>query len=61
MFSVISSNYMRLKSGMTIVVHPQWFEPEKAGCNIGNLLLITEEGAENLTCHSSLEPYRIKT
>lgn len=60
LYRVISNNYTRLQPGMTFVVHAQWFEPKKAGCNVGNSLLITEDGAENLNCHSSLEPYRAK-
>jgi Xaa-Pro aminopeptidase len=59
-YSVISSNYDRLEPGMTFVVHSQWLEPGVAGCNLGNSLLITDEGAENLSCHTPLEPHRIK-
>lgn len=58
-YSVISSNYDRLEPGMTFVVHSQWLEPKVAGCNLGNSLLITEDGAENLCCHTPLEPHRV--
>lgn len=59
-YHVISNNYMKLEPGMTFVVHAQWFEPKLAGCNVGNSLLVTENGVENLNSHSSLEPYRVK-
>lgn len=60
LYSVISSNYDRLEPGMTFVTHSQWLEPLIAGCNVGNSLLITETGAENLCCHTPLEPHRVK-
>jgi Xaa-Pro aminopeptidase len=59
LFHIISSNYMKLQPGMTYIVHAQWFEPKVAGCNLGNFMLVTENGVENLNKHSSLEPYRI--
>jgi len=59
-YSVISSNYDRLEPGMTFVAHSQWLEPMRAGCNLGNSLLITEDGAENLSRHTSLKPHRVK-
>ena len=59
-FSIQSNNYMKLEPGMIYVIHAQWLEPKLAGCNVGNLLLIREDGAENLSAHSSLEPYRIR-
>lgn len=59
-YSVISSNYDRLQAGMTFVAHSQWYEPLVAGCNLGNSLLVTETGVENLSCHTPLEPHRVK-
>ena len=59
-FWITPNNNMTLEPGMTFVLHAQWFEPKKAGCNLGNSLLVTEDGMENLNNHSALEPYRIK-
>ena len=59
-YSVISSNYDRLEEGMTFVAHSQWLEPNVAGCNLGNSLLVTADGVENLSCHTPLEPLRVK-
>jgi Xaa-Pro aminopeptidase len=55
----ISSNSDRLETGMTFVCHSQWLEPKVAGCNLGNALLITEDGAKDLSCHTPLEPHRV--
>ncbi|MFC2113115.1 M24 family metallopeptidase [Bacteroidota bacterium] len=59
-FWVTSSDNTRLKPDMIFSFHAQWFDPQKAGFNLGNLLLVTEDGIENLTCHTPVEPYRIK-
>ena len=59
-YGISSNNYDRLEPGMTFVVHSQWLEPKVAGWNIGNPLLITDDGAENLCCHTPLEPYRVQ-
>jgi Xaa-Pro aminopeptidase len=58
-YTLTSANEDRLEPGMTMVIHPQWLEPLTAGCNIGNCVLITEDGAENLNCHTELEPFRV--
>lgn len=57
---VISSNYDKLEPGMALVYHSQWFEPGVAGCNVGNAVLITDDGAENLNRHTPLTPHRVK-
>jgi Xaa-Pro aminopeptidase len=59
-YSVISSNYDMIEPGMTFVVHSQWLEPGVAGCNLGNSLIITEDGAENISRHTPTEPHRVK-
>jgi Xaa-Pro aminopeptidase len=59
-YSVISGNDELLQPGMTFVIHPQWYEPGRVGCNIGNCLLVTETGVENLNAHTALEPHRIE-
>jgi hypothetical protein len=43
---------------MTMVLHSQWLEPLVAGCNVGECVLVTADGAENLSCHTPLEPFR---
>ena len=58
-YSVISSNDELLEPGMTFVVHPQWYEPGRVGCNIGNCLLVTETGVENLNAHTPVAPFRV--
>ena len=58
-YTVISTNRDVLEPGMTLVAHSQWLEPLKAGCNVGNCLLVTEDGVENLNAHTSLEPHRV--
>jgi Xaa-Pro aminopeptidase len=58
-YSVISSNTDRLEEGMTFVAHCQWLEPKVAGCNLGNSLLVTADGVENLNRHTPLEPHRV--
>jgi Xaa-Pro aminopeptidase len=59
-YGILSTNYDRLEPGMMFVVHAQWLEPLKAGCNIGNALLVTEDGVENLSCHTPVEPWVIE-
>ena len=58
-YSVISSNHDRLEEGMTFVAHCQWLEPKVAGCNLGNSLLVTADGVEDLNPHTPLEPHRV--
>lgn len=59
-FNVSSHNYDRLEQGMVFVLHTQWLEPMCAGCNVGDLYVVTADGFENLSCHTPLEPYRVK-
>jgi Xaa-Pro aminopeptidase len=58
-YAVISTNEDVLVPGMTLVVHTQWFEPGRMGCNIGSCLLITEDGVENLNAHTDFAPHRV--
>lgn len=58
-YNIASNNYDRLEEGMTFVCHSQWLEPMVAGCNVGNCFLVTDDGVENLTCHTPLEPHRV--
>lgn len=59
-YNIASNNHDRLEEGMTFVLHSQWLEPEVAGCNVGDCYLVTDEGRENLSCHTPLTPYRVK-
>jgi len=59
-FNVSSHNHDRLEEGMVFVLHTQWLEPLCAGCNVGDLYVVTADGFENLSCHTPLEPHRIK-
>lgn len=58
-YPVTSSNHDELEPGMVFVAHAQWLDPLRVGCNLGNALLVTDEGVENLSCHTPLEPHRI--
>jgi Xaa-Pro aminopeptidase len=60
-YAIISSNYDELEPGMAFVLHAQWLDPLNAGCNIGNCFLVTDRGVETLSCHTALEPFRVKT
>ncbi len=59
-YNIQSNNHDKLEEGMTLVLHSQWLEPEVAGCNVGDCYLITDTAAENLSCHTPLEPHRVK-
>ena len=59
-FNVTSHNTEICRPGLTFVLHPQWVIPNEAGANIGNCYVITEDGYENLTCHTPIETVRIK-
>ncbi|WEX09137.1 Xaa-Pro peptidase family protein [Chelativorans sp. AA-79] len=59
-YNIASNNHDRLEEGMTFVLHSQWLEPMVAGCNVGNCYLVTDNGCENLSCNTPLEPYRVK-
>ena len=54
-----SHNYDRLEEGMIFVLHTQWLEAQSAGCNIGDLYLVTADGFENLSRHTPLETHRV--
>lgn len=58
-FNVSSHNYDRLEEGMVFVLHTQWLEAQSAGCNVGDLYLVTPDGFENLSRHTPLETHRI--
>lgn len=58
-FNVSSHNYDRMEEGMVFVLHTQWIEPLKAGCNVGDLYAVTKDGFENLTRHTPLDLYRV--
>lgn len=59
-YPVTSSNHDELEPGMVFVAHAQWLDPMHVGCNLGNELLITDDGVENLSCHTPLEPHRVE-
>lgn len=58
-FNISSHNYDRLEEGMIFVLHTQWLEAQSAGCNIGDLYLVTADGFENLSRHTPLETHRV--
>ena len=58
-YNVSSHNTDRMEAGMVFVLHAQWLDPLVAGCNVGDLYVVTHDGAENLSCHTPLEPFRI--
>lgn len=58
-YNVASHNTDRMEPGMVFVLHAQWLDPMVAGCNVGNLYVVTDDGVENLSCHTPLEPYRV--
>ena len=58
-YNVSSHNYDRLVEGMVFVLHAQWLEPQSAGCNVGDCYVVTADGFENLSRHTSLETYRV--
>jgi Xaa-Pro aminopeptidase len=58
-FNISSHNYDRLEEGMVFVLHAQWLEPMSAGCNVGDMYLVTADGFENLSRHTPLETYRV--
>ncbi|WP_210240386.1 M24 family metallopeptidase [Amaricoccus solimangrovi] len=57
--NISSHNYDRLEEGMIFVPHTQWLEPMSAGCDIGDLYLVTADGFENLSRHTPLETHRV--
>jgi Xaa-Pro aminopeptidase len=58
-FNVSSHNFDRLEEGMVFVLHTQWLEPLSAGCNVGDCYVVTADGCENLSCHTSLDVHRV--
>ena len=58
-YNISSHNYDRLEEGMIFVLHTQWLEPQSAGCNVGDLYLVTADGFENLSRHTPLETHRV--
>jgi Xaa-Pro aminopeptidase len=58
-FNISSHNYDRLEEGMVFVLHTQWLEPLSAGCNIGDMYVVTKDGFENLSRHTPLETFRV--
>lgn len=58
-FNISSHNYDRLEEGMVFVLHTQWLEPLSAGCNIGDMYVVTADGFENLSRHTPLETHRV--
>jgi Xaa-Pro aminopeptidase len=59
LFNVSSHNCDRAEEGMVFVLHAQWLDPLKAGSNIGDCYLVTDEGYECLTCHTALDVHRV--
>ncbi|WP_138471379.1 Xaa-Pro peptidase family protein [Poseidonocella sp. HB161398] len=58
-FNISSHNYDKLEEGMVFVMHTQWLEPQSAGCNIGDMYVVTADGFENLSRHTPLETHRV--
>lgn len=58
-FNISSHNYDRLEEGMVFVLHTQWLEPLSAGCNIGDMYVVTKDGFENLSRHTPRETHRV--
>ncbi len=58
-YNISSHNYDRLEVGMVFVLHAQWLEAQSAGCNVGDLYVVTETGFENLSRHTPLETFRV--
>ncbi|MFB9135462.1 M24 family metallopeptidase [Vibrio olivae] len=59
-FNLTSHNTDICRPGLTFVLHPQWLAPQESGANIGNSYAVTEDGYENLNCHTPIETIRIK-
>ncbi len=59
-FNVTSFNTDICRPGLAFVLHPQWLVPMECGANIGNCYVVTEDGFENLSCHTPIETVRIK-
>ncbi|WP_252503081.1 Xaa-Pro peptidase family protein [Sporosarcina sp. Marseille-Q4943] len=59
-FNITSHNTDIAEPGMVFVLHAQWLDPMVSGGNIGNCYLVTDDGFENLSCHTPLDSIRIK-
>ena len=59
-YNVASHNFDRLQEGMVFVLHAQWLEAQSAGCNVGDLYVVTADGFENLSRHTPLDTFRVK-
>jgi Xaa-Pro aminopeptidase len=59
-YNIASNNHDVLEEGMVFVLHSQWLEPEVAGANIGDCYLVTETGAELLSCNTPLDLHRVQ-
>lgn len=59
-FNITSHNTDICRPGLAFVLHPQWLAPRESGANIGNSYIVTEDGFENLNCHTPFETVRIK-
>lgn len=59
-YNVASHNYDRLEEGMVFVLHAQWLEAQSAGCNVGDLYVVTADGFENLSRHTPLDTFRVE-
>lgn len=44
---------------MIFVLHAQWLEPQSAGCNVGDLYVVTADGFEKLSRRTPLETHRV--
>jgi Xaa-Pro aminopeptidase len=58
-YNIASNNHDVLEEGMVFVLHSQWLDPEVAGANIGDCYLVTETGAELLSCNTPLDLHRV--
>lgn len=58
-FNVASHNEDRMEEGMVFVLHTQWVEPLVAGCNVGDLYVVTADGFENLSRNTPLDLHRV--
>lgn len=59
-FNVTSHNTERMLPGMAFVLHAQWLDPLSDGANIGDMFLVTDDGAENLSHHTSLDAFHVE-
>lgn len=60
LFNIASHNHDLIEEGMAFVLHAQWLDPLEAGANVGDCYVITPDGPENVSCHTSIEPFRVR-